>query len=448
MSIDQLKETSSRWNFLSKVDLLGALDFWTLIISLDSLHPREAAGLTAADIPSKGAPILRFEEYERKRKVLTLAVHEYTHFVDATSTLWGLHHLRAINVCDSLNMADVEQFHVLKRSHDYMRSIRLPDYYTTVNQSLPAAPPWRSAVSSGILFSSEGQVTDRPLIFMNFFTNDKKRLVRSPLSMVSLLEASAMAKEIEVRLGLLHQLPDAERTVELKELNDELMSYLYNPKITEYSACFHLMANLQNEKDIGVTSRRVGILCLTVLNAPNIAFITAAKNIKAFANSMNLAVDDLEVQRVQNALKQSNRGALFYLLAVLLPKNILGSTHKFIFGLEKVLKIVGLSFEKLRSGAFVEAHHLHDELSKSNLASIRVLASCGHENFQKIYHNGMAYSFGELSLPPAILGDQDMTKYVFNASKQNKLAQFDLDAAYDELVTCQLRAENFAEACI
>jgi hypothetical protein len=60
----------------------------------------------------------------------------------------------------------------------------------------------------------------------------------------------------------------------------------------------------------------------------------------------------------------------------------------------------------------------------------------------------MAYSFGELSLPPAIFGDQDMTKYVFNASKQNKLAQFDLDAAYDELVMCQLRAENFAEACI
>ncbi len=257
-----------------------------------------------------------------------------------------------------------------------------------------------------------------------------------------------MAMEIEVSFGLLHQLPEAERIVELKQLNDELFSYLYNAEITEYSACFHLMAILQNEIDIGVTSHGVGVLCRTVLNAPYIAFNTAAKNIKAFAKLMNLAIDDLEVRRVQKALEQSNRGALFYLLVVLLPKNIFMSKKMFYAGLEKALKTVGLSFEKLRRGALAEAHQLHGELSKSDLAAIRVLARCGYANFQKIFPNGMAYSFDELSLPMAVLGDADMTKYVFNASQQNKLAQYDLDAAYDELVQCQLRAENFAEACI
>ena len=448
MSISQLKETSSRWNFLSKVDLLGALDFWTLTISLDSLRPEEAAGLTAADIPANGSPVIKFQEYERKRKVLTLAAHEYTHFVDATSTLWGLKHLSAINACDALSMVDEEQFHVLKRSHDYMRSIRLPDYYTTIDQGLSADRPWRSAVSSGVLFSSDGRVTDRTVIFVNFFTADEKRLVRSPLSMVSLLEASAMAKEIEVRFALLHQLSEAERTVELKQMHDEIFSYLYNSKITEYSACFHLIANLQNEKDIGTTSRGVGILCRTVLNAPEISFDTAAKNIKVYANFINLPIDSLEVQRLKKALEQRNRGALFFLLAVLLPKNVLKGERMFNLGVENALKAVGLSFEKLRRGAFDEAQRLHDELSKANLSSIRLLAKCGYENFQKIFPSGMAYRFGDLSLPPAVFGDADMTKYTFNAGDQNQLARFDLDTAYDELIKCQFLTENFAKACI
>lgn len=448
MPISQLKETSSRWNFLSKVDQLGAIDFWTLTISLDSLNPLEAEGLTVADITSKGAATLQFQEYERKKKVLALAAHEYAHFVDATSTLWGLHHLTAINTCSVLNGADEEQFHVLKRSHDYMRSIRLPDYYTTINRNLSAARPWRSAVSSGVLFSSEGRITDRPVIFVNFFTVDHKRLVRSPLSMVSLLEASAMAKEIEVRLALLHQLAEAERTVELKQLQDELLSYLYNPYITEYSACFHLVANLQNEKDIVATSRGVGILCRTVLNAPQIALNTAAKNIAAYADVTNLEIDAIEVQRIKNALEQGNRGALFFLLAVMLPKGILKSKQGFILGIQSALKTLGLSFEKLRRGAFGEAQQLRHTLSTTNLPSLRVLAKCGYENFQKISPDGFDYRFDDLSLPPAILGDAAMTKYTFNADEKNQLAIFDLDSAYDELIQCQLRAENFADACI
>lgn len=448
MPLSQLKETSSRWKILSKVDQLGALDFWTLTISLDSLIPQETVGLTVNDLQSKDAPTLSIAEYLRHKKVLTLAAHEFTHFVDATSSLWGLRHLSYINACEALDMRDETQFHVLKDSHDYMRSIRLPDYYTTVNRNLPTHRPWGSDVTSGVLFSREGKITDRPVIFINFSTADQKRFVRSPLSIVSLLEASAMAKEIEVRFGLLQRLAENERTVELRQVNEELFSYLYNPKITEYSACFHLMANMQNEKNIEAVSRGVGILARTVLNVPAIAFNTAAKNVKAYSSAMNLAIGDLEVERIRLALEQSNRGALFFLIAVLLPKNILQSQKNFYVGLEAALKKIGLSIVKLRRAAFEEAKDIHDTLVKSNLVSIKVLAKCGHDNFTKIFPNGLNYQLEKLSLPPAVHGDNQMTPYAFNPSDHNLLAKFDIEAAYADLIHCQLRAENFAEACI
>lgn len=448
MPLSQLKETSSRWKILSKVDQLGAVDFWTLTVSLDSLVPQETSGLTVKDIQSADSPILNFSEYQRRKKVLTLAAHEFTHFVDATSSLWGLRHLAFINACDELDMRDERQFHALKDSYDYMRSIRLPDYYTTVDRNLPTHRPWRSDVTSGVLFSKEGKVTDRPVIFVNFSTADQKRFVRSPLSMVSLLEASAMAKEIEVRFGLLQRLAENERTVELRQVNEELFSYLYNPKITEYSACFHLMANVQNEKNIETVSRGVGVLARTVLNVPVIAFNTAVKNVQAYSSAMNLAINDLEVERIRLALEQCNRGALFFLIAVLLPKKILQSQKNFYVGLETALKKIGLSFEKLRRAAFEEAKVLQNTLVKSNLASIKVLAKCGHDNFTQIFPNGLNYQLEKFSLPPALHGDKEMTPYTFNPSEHNPLARFDIGAAYDELIQCQLRAENFAEACI
>jgi hypothetical protein len=448
MPLSQLKRTSSRWNILSKVDQLGAVDFWTLTISLDSLSPQETAGLTVKDLSSTDSSTLSFSEYERRKKVLTLAAHEYTHFVDATSSLWGLQHLGYINVCGALNMGDETQFHILKNTHNYMRSIRLPDYYTTVNLNLPTHRPWGSYVTSGVLFSKEGKLTDRPVIFVNFCTVEGNRFVRSPLSTVSLLEASAMAKEIEVRLGLLDRLAENERTVERRQMNEEIFSYLYNPNFTEYSACFHLMANVQNEKDIVVISQGAGILARIVLNAPAIAFNTASKNLKAYANAMNLAIDSLEVERVRLALKIHSRGALFFLIVMLLPKNIFQSQASFYVGLETALRTIELSFEKLCRAAFEEAKYLLDVLNKSNLTPIKVLANGGYDNFMKILPNGLSYQLERLSLPPAVLGDEKMTQYTFNSSDENLLAKFEIETAYDTLIHCQLRAENFAEACI
>lgn len=448
MALHKIKNTTARWNAFSKVDLLGYIDFWSLTISLESLNPKETQGITVQNLSTVDETPLSFVEYERLKKVLTLAAHEYTHFVDASSSLWGLRHLSYINACSMLNKGDETQFYILKNSYEYMRSIRLPDYYTTVDAKIPMGRPWGSFVTSGIMFSSEGKVTDRPIIFVNFCTVDGKRFVRSPLSTVSLLEASAMAKEIEVRANLIKRLSNDERIVEERRFNDELLSYIYNPKIAEYSACFHLLANLQNEKDVGVVSQCAGVLVRLVLNAPEIAFNTAAKNIKVYADANNLDASHLAVQRIKMALNYKNRGALFFLIVSLLPKKILDSEIDFYMGIEEALKKIGLSLEKLRRAAFVEAKELHNSLSNSRLPSILEFANCGYDNFRKIFPAGLSYKLEKLALPPAILGDDQMSQYQFNPNAENLLVKFDLEAAYDALYECQREAENFAEACI
>lgn len=448
MSLKQLKKTRSRWSILSKVDQLGAIDFWTLTISLDSLNPKETLDLSVNDLKIHKTKIFDFPEYERRKKVLTLVVHEYTHFVDITSSLWGMHHLNYINSCHSVNIKDENEYFILKNSFDYMRSIRLPQYYTTIDRKLSSDRPWRSQVSSGVTFSSDGKITDRPIIFVNFFTAENKRLVRSPLSVVSLLEASAMAKEIEIRFLLISHLPEKEKIVEYHLLKDELIKYIYNPEITEYSACFHLLANIQNEADLLITSKAVGILSRVILNAPAIAFKTASKNVTIYAKIFGLSQDSLEVKRIKSALEQNNRGALFFLVAVLLPKNSLSNEKGILFSIEKSLKLIGLNIGKIRRGALEEAKNIFENLSTSDLPSMRIIVNHGYDNFKKIFPFALHYPLEMLSLPPSLHGDDDMTLYKFHSGKNNKLKDFNIEEAYDELVECQLRAENFAEGCI
>jgi len=450
MPLSQLKETRSRWALLSKVDQLGSIDFWNLTISLDVLSPRDTNGITVEDLQIPEGKIFTLEEYESRKKVLPLAAHEYTHFLDATSSLWGMHHLKKINACHEIDARDEAQFRILKNAYDYMRAIGLPNYYTTIDPALPTDLPWGYHITSGVRFDSNGHITDRPIYFMNFLTTAGERIVRSPLSEISLLEASAMAKEIEVRSDLAKHLQEPESIVEAKLVNQELMNYVYNSELTEYSACFHLLANFQDEKDLGITSYAAGKLCRIVLNAPKIAFVSASKNIHVYANKTHTPVDNIRVQRLKKALEYQDRGALFYFIVLLLPKAALKprSSRWFMHCLEGTLKSIGLSMEKLKRGAYEEAEELWKELSRSTLQPIRELAGAGYENFKKVFPNDLEYPLEKLSLPPALHGDSNMTPYVFSSGEMNTLKSFDLENAYDELVKVQLRAENFAEACL
>jgi hypothetical protein len=80
---EKIKETQ---NILSSIDTEALFDFWTYTVSLDSLNLNDIEALN-----EKNTSVSSINY--KHRKVFSLANHEYTHFIDMTSTIYGIKHL-------------------------------------------------------------------------------------------------------------------------------------------------------------------------------------------------------------------------------------------------------------------------------------------------------------------------------------------------------------------
>jgi hypothetical protein len=253
MQFSDFKQKTKRWNCFSATDTLGSFDFYTSTVSLDALTFTDvvsAQGEFSSFLRRKHkdhTATIESNAYTTIEKVLPLASHEYTHFIDATSTIWGLRHLlmmkEAYEADDRKGGTEVG-FYRAKIFYDHIRMLRLPDYYTLRDGLAPNSTPWQYQFSAGRLFTSQGQTSDRTVVFTRFLNSSGDFIVRSPLSTVSLLEASAMAQEIFIAMFLLANTDPEFRAVEGSLYSARLMKYLYRPDITEYSVCVHLVANM------------------------------------------------------------------------------------------------------------------------------------------------------------------------------------------------------------
>lgn len=448
MSIKEMRETSSRWNFLSEVDSLGSLDFWTLVVNLESLQPADTKDLSIKDLHLPKDAHYSMDEYERRKKVLTLAVHEYTHFIDVTSTVWGMRHLAKLNDCMKAVFRQEDGFFCLKQTCDYMRCIRLPKYYTVINKGVEPRRPWLSEFTSGLLFDSNGYISKRPILFVRFRNAHGDPMVRSPLSVVALLETSAMAKEIELCLSLAEKLPGDEKIIEKKILRASLLGQIYNPALTEYSVCFHLISNLKGVSDLKPTAEVTSRLARLVLNMPAAAFITASKNVNAYATQSRSSASSENVIRLKQGLEQNDHGSMFFLLASLLPEDffVLPTKHNFWGKVEIALRKIGLTKEKIRRAAYQDVNGCMEKINDGGSHFLREIASAAYENFKIIFPDDLDYPLEKLSLPPAVHGDSSF--YFFSGVESNRLRDYPVEKAYDELVRGQIGAENFAEACV
>jgi hypothetical protein len=236
MLYDDFKAKTKRWNQFSQVDTLGAFDFYTSIISLDAVTADDiSASLATFDIsdssPAELLESLTPAQYQRLSKILPLAIHEYTHFIDATSTVWGLRHLHLMNeayVSDERRGSKEENFFKAKKFYDHVRAIRLPNYYTVTNSSQQNIRPWHSTISIGRLFTKDGGISKRPVLFSRFANAKGGILVRSPISTVSLLEASAMSQEVMAHASLLNKTEAGFRLVEQAEFSRRILNHIYN----------------------------------------------------------------------------------------------------------------------------------------------------------------------------------------------------------------------------
>lgn len=435
---------------LSAVDVLGTFDFTTAVIYLKSLVTADIEDAKAAldgfrPAWNDGKPnLMTGKQFTTLAKSLPLAVHEYTHFVDATSTLWGLRHLLLMSEAYSSINFDENTYYKAKEFSDHARSIRLPNYYTVVYKAHDDRP-WQSRITIGRAFGVKGKISNRPVLFSQFLNSDGQAMVRSPVSAVSILEASAMAQEI-ISVSYLLRLTDPEyRVVEERELRRKTMEFLYAKQITEYSVCLHVLANKLGCKDVLVAFAICARLTRLTLNFPEVLFDKLAE-ICPVEKVLDLPLQHEFSQAMRDGLRCHDLGTIYYLLCNALPANVLESEKHVSPAIATALEVLGTSEDELNVTAQAEAEVLMKALGQTNIENIKTLAQAGHENFKTIGFQSVELAFRELNLPPALLGDDTMANIFVGA--KNSLSAFDVEGCFFELDNGMSWVTRFSEACL
>lgn len=440
MLYDKFKLKNSKTNILSKIDVLGSFDFTTCLISLDSLEIKDLEVL-------KNKKINLPEVNEKYRKIIPLAIHEYTHFIDATSTIWGFNHLIMMNdayLSSDIITRDEKEFYKAKTFYNHMNRIKYPKYYTTIGK-LEKKVKWRADPSVGILFGNNGQITEETIMFLRFSSISGEHIARSPISPVSILEASAMSNEILSELTLLRELSKDNFAVHLKFFTDKILSIIYNKELTEYSACVHMLANQQQCTDIIQAFRLVSIITRIVLNCTEAVFDKLIEHDK-FKNIFSITKENPTYKRVQDGLRYRNIGVLYYLIVYGLPDNSFENLDEAIQGVEESINNLGISIDFIKESAIQYIDNNLEQLISSDIKSIAQLANSAKENFDTIDIMSTSLPFDKLNIPKVFLGDCSET-FIFNNEK-NGLSEFDLEMCFDELSKGESWVKRFSEGCL
>ena len=444
--VEEIKESSARWNPLRQVDTLGRFDFNTCVVMLDSLESHAVKGIALSDLDS--VEKIDLATCERMMKALVLAVHEYTHFVDCTSTVWGLRHLRMMHRAYVCVGNDESKFHVMRTYYTHLKRLKFPEYYTTVAEHFDTKRPWRSYLTSGREFRPDGRPGERPILFVRFFNEQWEPIVRSPISTISLLEVGAMAAEMDTAMSLLRRIGDEDQRLVATSLYErETFEYLYNPKLTEYSVCAHLVANHFNQSEATLAFWAASIIAKIALNASLDVFNIILKNIRVFFDAVGLRYSDVEAKAIRRALGNYDVGALFYVICLLMDKGALKTPASFGASMVITMARLGVHYERdYERTALQEAQGIFAEIKENSFDTIVRVASAGFENLNTMIGGFGMLKLSQMHLPPVLLGDSK--QHEFHPVDSNMLKGVELEASYYEMCEGQERMQNFGDACI
>jgi hypothetical protein len=438
MSLEKLKRKFKSYKRLLEADTLGSFDFFTCIVCLDSV---DSSGF------KEFQKALVSKDYSILSKITPLAVHEFTHFIDSTSTIWGMNHLRKMNEAycsNNVKGGTEEGFYKAKSFLEHARSLRLPDYYTLIDSSKSPTRPWQSRITMGKQFGLDGKIAENPILFSHFSNAHGELLARSPVSTVSILEASAMSNEMVIRLALINNLDENERLVESGIYQREALNYIYNQNITEYSVCVHIVANQLQCKDLFAAFQICSIITRLVLNFPKALLDTVAESAEIHELLGISEGHEFEI-RMRTGIKSHNLGILYFLICNALPKDTAESRAKMIAGIETALSKICLSLDLVAKEASKEIEEIAGELNSSKLKAIKILSESGVDNFRKIPLTSTNLDLSKLSLPAAYLGDG--TEVSIFKNENSLLKNVSIEEIFDELYEGQEWVERFSEAC-
>ncbi|HDS1772853.1 hypothetical protein NPS33_19010 [Pseudomonas putida] len=441
-----VRNTGARWNPLRRIDTLGQFDFPTAVVMLDSLETHHVKGVSLADLESKEK--FDLATYTRLAKCLPLAVHEYTHFVDCTSTVWGLRHLSMLHRAYTCETTDEFKFHVMRTCYNHLKRIKLPEYYTVVSGQSDTSFPWNWRATSGREFRYDGKPGERPIFFIRFFNEAWEPIVRSPISAISLLETCAMAAELDAHASLLKRIEDDnERLIQTRIFEKESFASIYNPELNEYSVCVHLVANCFDAKEAMQAFWGSAIIARTVLNSSKDVYRLVLKNIKVLFDGVGLRHAQPEAKAIRRGLENYDPGVLFYVFCVSMGRGSLDSIENFIISLSATMRKYGVAYVRdYEKTMLQEAGNILAEVSESSVGTLAILAEAGYENLNSMVGKCGMINLHKMNLPPVLLGDN--SEYKFHSVDWNKLKDLDVESSFLEMLDGQSKMQTFGDACI
>src|SRR5690606_29793824 len=175
-----------------------------------------------------------------------ILVHELQHWVDHHSTLWGIKYLEKI----------FNSYHVCIFPHEAVlynhRQLGLfinrnifNEYYTEkYNEAVGTFDNrWMFRLTAGFRFDYKGNVDrSKPIPFIRFYDHNDKPIIRLPISVAALLEATAVYSEYRYKLNAISTLGEPHRNNQLARINKDLEMLFHNSALTIYIGIVHMTA--------------------------------------------------------------------------------------------------------------------------------------------------------------------------------------------------------------
>lgn len=409
-----IRRLSRGTRIFSRTDIAGFYDMMSQTITILS-H----------DAPAVEAQQRAPEYPVNAREFLTTAIHELTHWLDHTTTLWGQDLLvETHNAISAFMRHEEDNFWRVAALDNRVRREALSDFYTVFDQAgAPAgdARDWMWQITCGLEYGADGRTrADRPIIFVVFNHVKGGRIARVPLTISSLIEANAVWAEYVVNSEIVATLPDDVRAVEDRLVRRSLMERLYTPELALYSAATHLVAGLQKNDRADLAYRAAAALSGLVLNLPN----------RLFAGLP--VIPEMRVHwgdRVDALLAAHDRGFAYLLIAHVAPP----ITEPFSAEewLEQCCRASGLpTMAEIRTETEEAFTHFPGMLLDGPLAERgRAQLELGRRNFQyrgigpeRPLSLDVSKQDFPMTLPPVVLADDTVTSIAANTVDNPLLA--------------------------
>jgi len=448
-AIETLKRQATNSGIFANLETIGSYHDFSQIAFVDYLDESRFSALLnnfqSQLMQGQAAQTALQQNYESITRFYATCVHELTHWLDHTSTLWGQRQLVFIyNAINAWTNQDEQEFYRIAIANSERHRARLALYYTEeyqVNQQESINKPWEYEYGSGLEFGIDGRPRpDRPFVFTVFSNSSSQRICRVPFSMFALTEANATYAEFKVESQGLALLDNDSRLVEQFRLEQEIQQNIYNEKLVIYSVATHCLANSSNINESFKAYELSSALATFCLNLP-----------KSLFNSLKIPEEfNVWGDRVQALKELADPGFAFFTIARQAPEYSTGlSVGQW---LQEALENAGLP--NLKEIVYLAANQM-EELENEIIDGLysdglKTLLSIGRNNFTErgIWGQNVLsmenLQKNSIMLPPIVLGDGFVTPV---APKTIPIGQEDMDQWIEQIIDIEVSLDRFIRAC-